>query len=385
MNGRPFAGVATLALCMTFAATLTSSRTEAPVRERQSSASGVAGQGAGGPGGNGGAEACTHSPVCSWGRGRNAIAHELRTPEMGFTYAYPFALPDGLTGGISAVAMNSKEHLFAFQRNPTGSPQLFEFDQNHKLVRTIGEDVIGHQNKAHGMAIDAQDNIWICDQNGDTVMKLSPEGTLLMTLGVNGQRGDWDEATGQRLLWQPLHLAFAPNGDIYLGMGHANESPNDTDKSPTNSRGAARVLHLDKNGRFINQWFGNNAGQGHFSMVHGIAVNPNNGNVYIGDREEYRIVVYDGNGKFIKTIQMRNLVCALYMDPHHQLWMATGQDGQIFKIDWDGNVLGAIGNGPGRGEGQFVESNYMAMDSHGNLFTGDTSVARITQMVASKK
>jgi sugar lactone lactonase YvrE len=234
------------------------------------------------------------------------------------------------------------------------------------------------------MAIDAQDNIWICDENGDTVMKLSPEGKLLMTLGVKGQRGDWDEAKGQRLLWQPLHLAFAPNGDIYIGMGHANESPNDTDKSPANSSGAARVLHLDKNGKFINQWFGNNAGQGHFSMVHGIAVNPSNGNVYIGDREEYRIVVYDGNGRFIKTIQMRNLVCALYVDPHKQLWIATGQDGQIFKIDWDGNVLGAIGNGPGRGEGQFTESNYMAMDSHGNLFTGDTGAGRISEMVAPK-
>jgi hypothetical protein len=65
--------------------------------------------------------------------------------------------------------------------------------------------------------------------------------------------------------------------------------------------------------------------------------------------------------------------------------MATGQDGQFFKIDWDGKVLGAIGNGPGRGEGQFVEASYMAMDSHGNLFTGDTSIARITEMVAPKK
>ena len=88
----------------------------------------------------------------------------------------------------------------------------------------------------------------------------------------------------------------------------------------------------------------------------------------LGDREECRIVVYDGSGKFIKTIQMRNLVCALYVDPHGHLGMATGQEGQIFKIDWDGNVLGPIGNGPGRCEGQFIESNYMAMDSHGNPF-----------------
>src|SRR5439155_22923733 len=131
----------------------------------------------------------------------------------------------------------------------------------------------------------------------------------------------------------PLHLAFAPDGDIYIGMGHANESPNDTDKSPANKIGAARVLHLDKNGRFISQWFGNNAGQGHFSMVHGIAVNPDNGNVYIGDREEYRVVVYDANGKVIKTIQSQNRVCALYVDAREQLSMATGQDGQLCKSD----------------------------------------------------
>src|SRR5262249_8386939 len=320
-----------------------------------------AGAGAGGRGqaiqGNSGAEPCANSPIGAWGLERNIISHELRTADLGFTYAYPFALPEG-GGGVSAVAINSKGHLYVFQRNAAGKPQLFEFDQRHALVRTIGEDVIGHQNKAHGKAGDAEDNVWICEEEGDKGVKPSAASQLLMTIGVSGQRGDWDETKGQRLLWQPLHLAFAPNGDIYIGEGHANESPNDTNKSATNKSGAARVLHLDKKGRFINQWFGNHAGQGHFSMVHGIAINPDNGNVYIGDREEYRLVVYDARGTFIKTIQMRNLTCALYVDPHKQLWLATGQDGQIFKIDWDGRVLGAIGNGPGRGEGQFVESTY---------------------------
>src|SRR5262245_4895487 len=173
--------------------------------------------------GNSGAEPCTHSPLCAWGRERNIISHEVRTPDLGFAYAYPFALPAG-GGGVAAVAINSKGHLFAFQRNAAGKPQLFEFDQNHTLIRSIGDDAIGHQNKAHGMAIDAEDNVWICDEHGDTVMKLSPEGKVLMTIGVRGQRGDWIEEKGQRLLWQPLHLAFAPNGDIYIGEGHANES-----------------------------------------------------------------------------------------------------------------------------------------------------------------
>lgn len=181
----------------------------------------------------------------------------------------PVDLPEG-GGDVSAVGINSKGHLWVFQRNAVGKPQLFEFGPDHKLIRTVGDDVIGHQDKAHGMAIDAEDNAWICDANGATVMKLGPEGKLLVTLGVRGKRGDWDEARGQRLLWQPLDLAFAPNGDIYIGEGHANESPNDTDsRDPTNTLGAARVIHLDKNGTFINQWYGNSVGQGTFSTTRG--------------------------------------------------------------------------------------------------------------------
>ena len=120
--------------------------------------SAIGAQQAGGIQGNGGAEPCTRSPLCAWSRERNIISHEVRKPDLGFTYSYPFALPEG-GGGVSAVAINSKGHLFAFQRNAAGKPQLFEFDQNHKLVRAIGDDVIGHQNKAHGMAVDADDNV----------------------------------------------------------------------------------------------------------------------------------------------------------------------------------------------------------------------------------
>jgi DNA-binding beta-propeller fold protein YncE len=324
---------------------------------------------------NGNGEVCFGSPICSWGTGRNQIVHELRTPDMGYTYDYPLTLPPGVPWApVNAVAVNSKGHIFAYMRQAPGSgaPQLAEWDESHKFVKSWGPGIAV---KAHGMAIDAQDNIWVTDQFGPTVMEFSPQGDLLKNIGIKGQSGVWDEAKGVRLLWQPLDLAFASNGDIYIGEGHANESPND---------GAARVIHLDKNGKFINQWFGNAAGQGKFSMVHGIAVNPDNGNVYLGDREEYRIVVYDRNGKFLKTIQMRNLVCALYVDPHKQLWLATGQDGQVLKIDWDGTVLGGAGNGPGKGPGQFGEATYMGMDAHGNLFVGDTSTARVTELIAPK-
>jgi hypothetical protein len=82
---------------------------------------------------------------------------------------------------------------------------------------------------------------------------------------------------------------------------------------------------------------------------------------------------------------MRNLMCAIAFDAEASLWVASGQDGQILKIDQNGNVLGAVGNGSGTGEGQFIESNYMTWDKQGNLYTGDTSVGRVTEIIAPNK
>jgi DNA-binding beta-propeller fold protein YncE len=208
-----------------------------------------------------------------------------------------------------------------------------------------------------------------------------------MTIGVRGHRGDWNEAKGQRYLWEPLMVGFNAKGDIYIAQGHGHESPNDTDSNdPTNNSGAARILQLDKNGKFIRQWYGSAVGQGKFTMAHGFAVDPKTGDVYIGDREEYRVVVYTGDGKFLRTMQMRNLICALYFDRQGNFWVASGWDGQFLKTNKQtGQVLGAIGNGNGTGAGQFLEASYLTADSKGNLWTGDTARGRLTQMVAPKK
>ena len=334
----------------------------------------------------GGTPRCTHSPLCSKrdGRRRQSLRRVQWEQTLGYTFTYPYVLPPGF-GGVPAVALDSKGNLWVFQRAEAGNPQLFKFDPDHNLVLEVGPDVIGYQDKAHGMAVDAEDNVWITATNGATVMKLGPEGELLLTIGETGRRGDWDEARGQRLLWQPVMVAFAPNGDVYIAQGHGNESPNDTDSDdPANNVGASRILHLDKNGKYINQWFGNEVGPGKFNSAHGLAVDPTNGDVWIGDREDYRIVVYSAAGRFLETLQMRNLVCALYFDSHGQPWMASGQDGQFLKLDRTGKVLGAIGNGMGTGMGQFIEASYWVMDKRGNLYAGDTSVGRVTRMLAPK-
>jgi len=331
--------------------------------------------------------ACSRSPICGrrGGTPRQSLQRVQWKQTLGYTFTYPYVLPPGF-GGVPSVALDSKGNLWVFQRADMGKPQLFKFDPNQQLILQVGPDVIGYQNKAHGMAVDAEDNVWITAAGSATVQKISPEGKLLLTLGQSGRRGDWDEAKGQRLLWEPVMVAFAPNGDVYIAEGHGNESPNDTDSDdPANNIGASRIIRVDKNGKFIQQWFGNEVGQGKFNSAHGFAVDPTTGDVWIGDREDYRIVVYSGDGKFLKTMQMRNLVCAIYFDSHGNPWMGSGQDGQFLKLTRDGKVVGAIGNGMGIGHGQFIEASYWVMDKQDNLYAGDTSVGRVTKMIAPKR
>jgi hypothetical protein len=333
---------------------------------------------------------CFKSPVCDpapdRGGNRLGVKAVQWKQTMGYTFTYPFPSPEGEKYGMVAVAKDSKDNLWGLQRNPVGRPQLFKWDANGKLLLTIGDDVITHHAKAHGIAVDAQDNLWITDAAGAVAKKISPDGKVLMTIGTRGHRGDWNEAKGQRYLWEPLMVGFNAKGDIYIAQGHGHESPNDTDANdPTNNDGAARILRLDKDGKFIQQWWGNAVGQGKFTMAHGFAVDPKNGDVYIGDREEYRIVVYTGDGKFLRTMQLRNLICALNFDRQGNLWVASGWDGQFLKVNKQtGQVLGAIGNGNGTGQGQFLEASYFVMDSHDNIWTGDTARGRITEMINPK-
>jgi hypothetical protein len=82
---------------------------------------------------------------------------------------------------------------------------------------------------------------------------------------------------------------------------------------------------------------------------------------------------------------MRNLVCAIQFDTHGNPWMASGQDGQFLKLDRTGRVVGAIGNGMGIERGQFIEASYWVFDKEDNLYAGDTSVGRVTKMVAPRR
>ena len=154
--------------------------------------------------------------------------------------------------------------------------------------------MIGYQEKAHGMAVDAEDNVWITAAGSATVMKISPEGKPLLTIG--------ETRTPRRLGRSEGAAAALGTGDGGVRAERRRLHRRGTRRTrvpttpirtiPANNIGASRIIHLDKNGKFIKQWYGNEVGQGKFSSAHGLAVDPTNGDVWIGDREEYRIVVY---------------------------------------------------------------------------------------------
>src|SRR5437762_13658780 len=111
--------------------------------------------------------ACRRSPLCGnrLGRARQSLQRVQWKQTIGYTFAYPYVLPRGF-GGVPAVALDSKGNLWAFQRADAGKQQLFKFDPGYKLILQVGPDVIGFQDKAHGMAVDAEDNVWITSANG---------------------------------------------------------------------------------------------------------------------------------------------------------------------------------------------------------------------------
>ncbi len=284
-----------------------------------------------------------------------------KAPDLGYVpVQQSLTLPDGMKwGAASSVAFNSTGHLFVFNR---GASPLIEFDQNGRFVRALGE---GRYTRPHGMRIDREDNIWTTDVAGHTVTKMSPRGDVLLSLGVKGQAGAWDEATNTRLLNEPTDLAFGPAGDFFVVEGHG--------------RGEGRVLRFDRNGKFVRSWGGNGNGAGQFNQPHSIALDAK-GLVYVADRENRRVQIFDADGKYMKEWKFAGLPCGLFVNRDGQLYLTSGFAGQILKLDSNGRAIAATGQ-PGKALGEFGEAHYMAIASNDDIYVADTINAVLHRFV----
>jgi len=303
------------------------------------------------------------SPVFAQRPSDPALLIPETAPELDYV-AVPSAvtLPAGtVMGATAAVAFDAGGHLFVLTR---GAQAFFEFDPSGAFVRAFGE---GMFTRSHGLRIDPDGNLWATDVGGHIVVKLNPAGQVLLTLGTKGEAGDWNEAAGSRKLNQPNDVAIARNGDVFIVQGHT-PGPN----------GDARVLKFDRTGRFIKSWGGKGKDPGQFQVAHGIAIDAV-GLLWVMDRENQRIQVFDADGAFIKQITYAGLPCSIDIGRQY-IYMVNGFAGQVLRMDLSGKVLAALGK-PGKGPGEFGEAHFLAVSPQDEIYVADSVNGALVKFV----
>jgi DNA-binding beta-propeller fold protein YncE len=273
-----------------------------------------------------------------------------------------FKLPAGMNfGGTSGIAINSKGNLLVLHRGPM---PLMEFDPDGNFIRGWGDGLF---DRPHGLRVDKDDNVWATDVASHVVYKFNPSGRLEMVLGVKGRPGTMHEYGHLRLFNEPSEAAVGPTGDIYVLQGHGKADSN--------------VLKFDKDGNFIKAWGKTGKGQSEFNIPHSIVFDAQ-GLLYIADRSNQRIQVFDADGNYIRETSHPGTPCGLFMTPDQTIWLAHGHTGQIMTLDLKGNVTGAMaGAGQGKTLGKYGEAHYIAVSSRGEVFVADTLNWRVQKYV----
>ncbi len=269
----------------------------------------------------------------------------------------PDTMPQGWKfGRVSAVATDSAGQVYVFQRGKKADP-IVVFDAKGKYLRSWGRGMFGNP---HALRVDKSGHVWVTDNGDHQVMKFTREGELLLTLGVKGKPGE-DDKTFNR----PADLAFAPNGDFYVADGYGN----------------SRVVKFSKEGRYLLTWGKRGTAPGDFNLPHSVAVD-SRGRVYVSDRENNRIQIFDANGKFLKQWNHLGATQNIFITPidrpgglssgKEEMWVITHRNnienitydtlaGRIMRIDLEtGKILGAM-ESPG---------HWITVSAAGEIFIG---------------
>jgi hypothetical protein len=269
------------------------------------------------------------------------------------------SIPGYTMGQTVGVATNSKGHLFVYSRSINQgvarggkAAVLWEFDANGKFVKEWGPNNYA-ESFAHAVRVDKSDNIWQVDEGSGMVIKYTPEGQHVLWLGRTPEAIDYLERN-----LEYLHFASPnpPARDLHP-KGRMGEFDRETDVAfdaegnlfVSDGYGNSRVVKISPNGKWLKAVGTWGHDQDQFSTPHTIASDGRN-TIYVGDRGNRRIQVYDNNLNYKSTITGIGAPWALCVTTSSPQYMFSGDgNGKIYKMDMTGKVLGMFVTGQDHG------------------------------------
>ena len=276
-------------------------------------------------------------------------------------------LPEGWSfREVAAVGVDSRDNVYVFNR---GEHPMIVLDRQGKFLRSWGEGVF---KRPHGLQM-LPDGTMYCTDDGDhTVRQCTAEGKVLMQLGVPGQPSPFMSG---KPFCRCTHTAVSPKGEIYVSDGYGN----------------AQIHRFTPDGTYIGSWGKCGCEPGEFNLPHNIHCDAD-GWVYVADRENHRIQVFDGNGRFETQWGNVHRPSAMFMTGGSCPLCYIGEIGpylgsnrgfpnlgpRVSILSNTGKVLARVGreeNAHGQEPGQFMSPHGITVDSHGDLYVGEVSVA----------
>jgi hypothetical protein len=293
--------------------------------------------------------------------------------------------------------VNSKKHIFVLSRGNTTGPaygaaaaQLLEFDADGKFVREIGHNLYAWS-FAHTVRVDRADNIWVADKGSDVVVRFDPQGRVSMVFGRKSEAADEGArplehpkpplAPVDGLFRQVTDMTWDSDDNIYISDGYIN----------------SRVAKYDKDGNWRGSWGEPGDGPGQFNTLHAI-VSDHQNHIYVADRGNRRVQVFDTEGKLLQTIHIDVPVpahapvaignrpaesggiatmqpgapWAMCITPGSTqfLYVSDAYPGRIYKLSLDGQVLGWLG-GSGKVLKKFGWIHSLACPSENEIYVGE--------------
>ena len=270
-------------------------------------------------------------------------------------------LPEGYSWNeVAAVAVDDNDRVYAFNRGPN---PMIVFDSDGNFLSSWGE---GFFKRAHGITLAPDGSLFCTDDFDHTVRKCTPDGEVLMTIGEPGRAA---EPHSGHPFNRCTDVAIDPkDGCLYISDGYANSS----------------VHKYSPDGELLFSWGQGGTDPGEFNIVHNIATDAE-GYVYVADRENHRIQIFDSDGVFQDQWVNLHRPCTIYISPDQHVYIGELGAGmnvnrivpnigpRITILDKSGKRVARLGDGFGLASGQFIAPHSICLDSQGSIFLGEVA------------